>query len=213
MIGFSRYKKQKKGQKFTHPIVIAITTALLACVGSVGGVYLSAPMVISQFIEQKSYENKVKAYENFLRSMSKDTSSVSIKLIGLNQMVRNVTTDASIQKIEDNIEILSYKNRSDKLFLDLISNMQALQLYGSEKVDLYINDFISVLLGNDFLVDWDLHDEDTKSIWNTWTNNNRPAYGFEKKVSDDERAKFIILSAQYVELVKLLKTELRPQDS
>ncbi|EKO3449185.1 hypothetical protein RAX51_002496 [Vibrio fluvialis] len=213
MIGFSRYKKQKKGQKFTHPIVIAITTALLACVGSVGGVYLSAPMVISQFIEQKSYENKVKAYEDFLRSMSKDTSSVSIKLIGLNQMVRNVTTDASIQKIEDNIEILSYKNRSDKLFLDLISNMQALQLYGSEKVDLYINDFISVLLGNDFLVDWDLHDEDTKSIWNTWTNNNRPAYGFEKKVSDDERAKFIILSAQYVELVKLLKTELRPQDS
>lgn len=213
MIGFSRLKKQKKGQTFTHPIFIAITTALLACAGSVGGVYLSAPMVISQFIEQKGYENKVKAYESFLRSMSEDTSSVSIKLIGLNQMVRNVTTDASIQKIEDNIEILSYENRSDKLFLYLISNMQVLQLYGSEKVDLYINDFISVLLGNDFLVDWDLHDEDTKSIWNTWTNNNRPAYGFEKKVSDDERAKFIILSAQYVELVKLLKTELRPQDS
>ncbi|ELB2250019.1 hypothetical protein QNZ72_004470 [Vibrio parahaemolyticus] len=213
MIGFYRYKKQSKGQRFTHPIIIAVITALLACVGSVGGVYLSAPLVISQFIEQKNYEHKAKAYESFLKSMSEDKSSVSMKLIGLNQMVRNVTTDASIQRIEDNLELLSAKNRSDKLFLYLISNMQALQLHGSEKVDLYIDDFMSVLLGNEFLVDWDLHDDDTRSVRNNWIDNDGPAYGFEEKVSDDERAKFIILSAQYVELVKLLKAELRPQDS
>ncbi|HFQ5381018.1 TPA: hypothetical protein ACGUMU_004282 [Vibrio vulnificus] len=212
MIGFSRYKK-KKGQQLKHPIIIAVITALLACIGSVGGVYLSAPIVVSQFIAQKNYENKAKAYESFLKSMSEDKSSASIKLIGLNQMVRNVTTDESIQRIEDSLAVLSAENHSDKLFLYLTSNMQALKLHGSEKVDRYIDDFMSVLLGNEFLVDWDIHDEYTRSIRNDWIENDRPAYGFEEKVNDDERAKFIILSAQYVELVKLLKAELRPQDS
>lgn len=212
MIGFSRYKK-KKGQRLTHPIIIAVITAFLACIGSVGGVYLSAPVVASQFIAQKNYENKANAYERFLKNMSEDKYSASIKLIGLNQMVRNVTTDKSIQRIEDSLAVLSAENHSDKLFLYLTSNMQALKLHGSEKVEKYIDDFMSVLLGNEFLVDWDIHDKDTRSIRNDWIENNRPAYGFEEKVNDDERAKFIILSAQYVELVKLLKAELRPQGS
>ncbi|QIY07462.1 hypothetical protein FOC33_00030 [Plesiomonas shigelloides] len=144
--------------------------------------YLSAPVVASQFIAQKNYENKANAYERFLKNMSEDKYSASIKLIGLNQMVRNVTTDKSIQRIEDSLAVLSAENHSDKLFLYLTSNMQALKLHGSEKVGKYIDDFMSVLLGNEFLVDWDIHDKDTRSIRNDWIENNRPAYGFEEKL-------------------------------
>ncbi|HDX9008511.1 TPA: hypothetical protein RQO53_000907 [Aeromonas dhakensis] len=206
-------KKHSKGQQSTHQIVIAIITSLLACVGSVAGAYLSTPFIVSQFIEQKNYENKTKAYEDFLNRMSEDESSVSMKLIGLNQMVRNVTTDASTQKIEDYLVLLSSENRSDALFFYLIGNMQSLKLHGSERVEIYIDDFISVLLGNETRVNWNLHDEDTRSVRDDWINNDRKAYGFEEKVNGDERAKFIIISAQYIELIKLLKAELRPQDS
>lgn len=212
-ISFNRYKQKRKEQRFTHPILIAVITSFFACVGSIGGVYLSAPILVSQFIEQKNHENRAEAYGAFLKSMSDDKSSASIKLIGLDQMVRNVTTDESTQRIEDNIELLSGENRSDKLFLHLIGNMQALKLHGSEKVDIYIDDFVSVLLGNEYLVNWDLHDEYTRGVRNDWINNDNPAYGLKEKVSVDERAKFIILSAQYVELVKLLKSELQPEDS
>ncbi|MBU77355.1 MAG: hypothetical protein CMK63_10210 [Pseudoalteromonadaceae bacterium] len=212
-IGFYRYKQKRKEQRFTHPILIAVITALLACVGSISGVYLSAPILVSQFIEQKNHENRAKAYEAFLMSMSDDKYSASLKLIGLDQMVRNVTTDESTQRIEDNIELLSVENSSDKLFLHLIGNMQALKLHGSKTVDIYIDDFMSVLLGNEYLVNWSLHDEYTRGVRNDWINNDNPAYGLKEKVSVDERTKFIILSAQYVELVKLLKSELQTEDS
>lgn len=210
-VGMRNKKRQR--QIFTNQIIIPVMTALLASAGSISVVYLSAPILVSQFIEQQTYDNKAKAYERFLRNMSEDQSSASIRLISINQMIRNISRDENIQIIEDNIKLLSSENNSNKLFFHLISNMQALSLHGSKKVDLYIDDFISVLLGNEFLVDWDLHDEDTKKVRNDWVHNNGPAYGFEEKVDSDERAKFIILSAQYVELVKLLKTELLPTNS
>ncbi|MCH7349050.1 MULTISPECIES: hypothetical protein [Aeromonas] len=201
-------KPKSRGEWLKHPIAIVLVTALLSSVGSIIGVKLSAPIVFTQFKEQRNYENKANAYSQFLMNMSNDVSSASIKLISLNQMVQYSNTDYSIQKIENNIASLVKYDTENKLFPYLISNMQTLRLYGSDKVELYINDFIKVFFGNDHLVDWELHDIDTREIRNTWINNKGAIYGWEPQVSDDDRAKFIILSSQYVELVTRLKSEL-----
>lgn len=198
---------QKKDKKSNIYITI-VMTALLSGVMSTGGIYITAPYQTEQLMKQKNYENRAQAYGKFLDEMTSDKSSATFYLVAINSLVINITSDASVQKLEDRIAILSNKNENYELFFSLVSNLQILQLYGSIKVEQYCNDFISVLLGNEYVVDWNLHSNTVKSIKDDWVENNGVVIGWKPKVDEEERAKFIILSAQYVELIKQLKSEL-----
>jgi hypothetical protein len=203
-------RKKKKPQESSNgqQIMLVAITALLSFLGSIIGFYFTAPYLASQVINQKNHEYRSSAYAGFLNSMVADHSSGSVKLISLNQLVVNVNTDHSIQIIEDSIYALSKENKDNQLFVKLLSNMQVLKLYSSKKGEQYIDDFMAVLLDNDFTINWESHSVEVQKVRNSWIDNTGEIIGWEPRVTDEERAKFIILSAQYVELVKLFKAEL-----
>ncbi|EIK0772774.1 hypothetical protein [Vibrio harveyi] len=211
MMGNTSSKKECENKK--HQYIIVIVTAILSGVISTAGVYITAPFQTKQIIKQKDYDNRVKAYNSFLEKMNTSSSSTYFSLISINQLVVNVNTDLSMQKLERKFVELSEINENYELFFSLMSHLQILQLHGSEKVERYTNDLISVLLGNQDTVDWEKHTSTVRDIRNRFLDNDNPKIGWEPKVTDEERAKFIILSSQYVELIQQLKSELSPENT
>ncbi len=192
-----------------HQYLIVIFTALLSGAASTAGIYLTAPYQTKQIIKQKNYENKVLAYNEFLEKLSSDKSPTLFPIIAIEKLHYNITGDASIQELEDKIFDLSKSDYERKVFYSLTKHFHALSLYGSETVKLYSDDMISVLLNNEYSVDWEYHTPEVQDTRNSWVDNDGIKIGWEPKVSDEERAKFIILAAQYRELVNLLKSELK----
>ncbi|CED57118.1 putative uncharacterized phage protein [Aliivibrio wodanis] len=121
-------------------------------------------------------------------------------------MLDNLTVDESIQKIEDSIFLLS----KEQEFLYILDNhLKILSLYGSEKVKIYCSDILSVYLDNEYSVNWDYHSEFVRNTRDDWVNNDGVIIGWERKVTDETRAKFAIISRQYAELINQLSIELK----
>ena len=68
---------------------------------------------------------------------------------------------------------------------------------------------ISVVLSNEFTVDWGYHKSPKLKEVNEKNSNDGITVGWEAKASEEERNRFFILSAQYEELIEQLKLELK----
>ncbi len=68
---------------------------------------------------------------------------------------------------------------------------------------------ISVVLSNEYTVDWDYNKSPKLKEVNEKNSNDRITISWEAKVSEEERNRFFILSAQYEELIEQLKLELK----
>ncbi|SEF91717.1 hypothetical protein SAMN04515663_1051 [Alcanivorax sp. DSM 26293] len=159
------------------------------------------------------YERKVSAYEKFLDESISEPSSLVFKVISLDQMASNITTDGSIQSVEDKLFEISRSTEYDKLFYSLTRHFKLLELHGSERVRKYCEDITSVLLGNRYEVDWTYHTQEMVAVRNQWDDNDGVVIGWEPRVTDEERARFLILSAQYNELIQQLKSEISTTDA
>ena len=100
MIGYHRLRNSRKeSENKKHQYIIVVITALLSGTISTAGVYITAPYQTKQIIMQKDYENRAQAYSKFLEKMTSVSSSASFYLIAVNQLVTNINTDSSIQKL------------------------------------------------------------------------------------------------------------------
>lgn len=188
-------------------------TAFLSGVASTAGVYFTAPHQTEQIIRQMEYERKVSAYEKFLDESISEPSSLVFKVISLGQRVKNINSDGSIQSIEDKLFEISRSTEHDKLFYILTRHFKLLELYGSERVRRYCEDITSVLLRNRSAVDWSYHTQEMVEVRNRWDDNDGVVIGWEPRVTDEERARLLILSAQYDELIQQLKSEVSSTDA
>lgn len=196
-----------------HHYILVFLTAILSGAASTAGVYLTAPYQTEQIIRQMEYERKVSAYERFLDESISEPSSLVFKVISLDQMASNITTDGSIQSVEDKLFEISRSTEYDKLFYSLTRHFKLLELHGSERVRKYCEDITSVLLGNRYAVDWNYHTQEMVAVRNQWDDNDGVVIGWEPRVTDEERARFLILSAQYHELIQQLKSEISTTDA
>ncbi|MCL7938706.1 hypothetical protein M8009_00095 [Halomonas sp. ATCH28] len=196
-----------------HQYILVFLTAILSGVASTAGVYLIAPYQTEQIIRQMEYERKVSTYEKFLDESISEPSSLVFKVISLDQMASNITTDGSIRSVEDKLFEISRSTEYDKLFYSLTRHFKLLELHGSERVRKYCEDITSVLLGNRYAVDWTYHTQEMVAVRNQWDDNDGVVIGWEPRVTDEERARFLILSAQYNELIQQLKSEISTTDA
>ena len=189
-----------------HSYLLIVLTAVLTGIVSTAGTYFTTQYQSEQVIKQKKYDNQNIAYENFLSAITSVKNQNLLYIIAIGIMNKSVSTDTSIQSIEDTMYELS--KEENKTLYSLIRQCQDISLYGSQKVQLYCSDMLSVLLNNHYSVDWDQHTSVVNSVRSLWIDNEGLAYGWEPKVTDEERLKFFVLSAQYIELVEQLKFEL-----
>ena len=191
---------------YKHEYLLIVLTAVLTGIFSIAGTYFTIQYQAEQAIKQKNYDNQTIAYEKFLSAITSDENPSLLHIVAIGIMNDSISTDTSIQSIEDIMYELSKEEY--KILYALIRQCQDISLYGSETVQRYCSDMLSVALNNHYSVNWDLHTSKVIITRKSWINNDRLAYGWEPKVSDEKRLKFFILSAQYSEIVQQLKSEL-----
>lgn len=190
----------------SNQYITIIISVLLSGLVSCGTAFFTTSYQTEQIIKQKTYENKISAYNEFLSKINNEKYSKINSLFLINKMLDNLTVDESIQKIEDSIFLLS----KEQEFLYILDNhLKILSLYGSEKVKIYCSDILSVYLDNEYSVNWDYHSEFVRNTRDDWVNNDGVIIGWERKVTDETRAKFAIISRQYAELINQLSIELK----
>lgn len=194
---------------FRNELKLAFVTALLAGIFSAIGSYITIEIKTQKERIQWQNEKKAQAYNSFLLSVSNDKSPIVSEILSIGELSKHVATDAEIQSLEDSFERLSNLNLDYKISNQLNTDFNILRLHGSELIKRNCNDILSVLALREEMVDWSKYPENIKSTRNRWKENqNGQAYGFEAKVTDDQRVMFILLSILYKNLINELNNEL-----
>jgi len=189
-----------------HQYLFIILTAILTGIVTTVSTYFTTQYQTEQALKEKKHSNQTIAYENFLSAITSDENPNLLHIVAIGIMNESVSTDTSIQSIEDTMYELAEEEH--QVLYSIIKQCQDIALYGSQTVQLYCSDMLSVLLDNGYSVNWDFHTSTVNTVRNSWISNKGLEYGWEPKVTDEERLKFFTLSAQYIEIVKRLKFEL-----
>ncbi|AOT06988.1 hypothetical protein [Pseudoalteromonas luteoviolacea] len=184
--------------KIKKHLILLILTVLGTVIPSVITYYLIAP---SQ-LEQKSYDGRLAEYNRFIELLRHERYKNISLLISLKSMAENVTSDSSIQQVEDAIFVL---HNDQEIHRKISEHFSILVLNDSNLVRLYRKDLMHVFWERDFNVDWGLHSESVQLAYEFWAEKERKKVGLNPKVEDEIRAKFMIISWQYDELINLLK--------
>ena len=193
-----------------NPYLVAVFTALLSAVFAIIGFYFTAKLQAENVIIQKQYEYKATAYSAFLSSINKNTSPVIAEILSAGELSKHVVTDEDIQSLEDKFGRLAALNYEYKISLRFDSEFNILQLHGSEIVRRYCEDILSVLALREQSVNWNDYSKEITQLRDRWLaiQINGIAYGWEEKVSDEERVMYVLLSALYKNLLTQLRTEI-----
>ena len=192
------------------PYSIAILTVILSGFFTIVGFYLTAKWQFQIAITEKRYEYRMNAYNSFLSAISRNNSPIIAEILNIGELSKHVATDAEIQVLEDKFSELSKLNNEYKISWQLDSDFSVLRLYGSDLVRQYCDDILSVLVLREYDVEWNNYPKELVSLKNIWVKyqENGIAYGWEEKVTGEERVMFVILSAMYKNLLTQLRNEL-----
>lgn len=202
------YKRRKR--KNHEPILFAVFTAVLAAILSVIGFYFNSKIQVKNDRIQKQLEYKASAYSSFLTFISRSNSPIIAEILCIGELPKHIVTDFEIQTLENSFERLVNHNEEYGLSWQLDIDFNILRLHGSESVQKNCDDILTVLALRESSVDWTQYPEELQSLRKTWLENqNGEPYGYELKVTDDERVMFILLSALYKNLLNQLRFELQ----
>ncbi len=191
-------------------ILLSILTAVLAAILSVIGFYFTSKIQAKNDKTQKQFEYKVMAYQSFLTSVSKTQSPIIAEILSVGKLEKHVVTDGEIQGLKDSFAKLSKLNVGYPILWQLDNDFNILRLHGSETVRQDCDDILAVLAFREDSVDWKRYPKELQTFrQDLLKRQNGVAYGFELRVSDDERVMYILLSSLYNNLLSQLRTELQ----
>ena len=192
------------------PYSTAIFTVVLSGFFTIVGFYLTTKWQFQIAIAEKQYEYRINAYNSFLSAISRNNSPMIAEILNIGELSKHLTTDAEIQALEDKFNELSKLNYEYKILWQLDSDFSILRLHGSDLVRKYCDDILSVLALREYDVVWNNYPKELVSLKNIWVKNQEDgiAYGWEEKVTGEERVMFVILSAMYKNLLTQLRNEL-----
>ena len=93
------------------------------------------------------------------------------------------------------------------------SDFGVLRLNGSDLVRQYCSDILAVLALKEFSVNWNKYPLELQELRTKWITAQKGVnYGWEPRVSPEERVMFVLISAMYENLVNELRKELNSED-
>lgn len=198
-------------RKIFEQIVISTLTALLAAVLSIIGFHFTSRIEAENDRKQKQFEYKVAAYQIFLGSVSRTQSPIIAEILSIGELTQQVATDSQIQTLEDSFEKLVKLNHEYQISLQLNNDFNILRLHGSEAVLRNCDDILAVLALREYTVDWKKYPTELQTLHKNWLEiqKNGMAYGWDAKVSSDERLMFVLLSSLYRNLLGQLRREIQ----
>lgn len=202
--------KQNKVNKAYRGISLSIFTAVLAAILSVIGYYFTSKIQAANDKSQKQFEFKMTAYQSFLNSNNNTQSPVIAEILGIGELTKHVATDSEIQSLEKSFEKLIKLNDEYNISWQLDNNFNILRLHGSDKVIQICDDILAVLALREHSVDWTKYPVKLQELRQTWiTKKDLMQYGYESRVSNDQRIMFILVRELYKTLLDQLRIELQ----
>lgn len=195
--------------KPVNQYLLALLTAILAGVFSIGGGYFVARFQADSAILQKQLEYRAVAYGNFLEKTTIEKSPKIGLLLSLGLLGESFSTDSDLQQFEDRMAKFMERSSPRDLYWQLSAEFNLLRLHGSDKVSGICSDILQVLANQDYQIDWGKYPESTLSSYKIKKSvKDLPDYAVDGKVSSDERMMFFTVALLHEELLSQLRREL-----
>lgn len=193
-----------------NPYILAVFTATLAGIISVVGGYFTADFQARQAITQKQHEYRVMAYTGFLDKTDRSKAPAISQLLSIGSMADHLATDVEIQAFEDRIAGLLKKYDAQDIYWQLNADLNILRLHGSSRVSEICDDILKSLLLRDSEINWAAYPPNIVASHNAWkiAQEKGTAYGWEKRVTSDERLMIVTISKLTQLLIEQLRAEI-----
>ena len=192
--------------------VLAVLTAVLAGLFSIVGNWYISNRHIDALILAERLVARRQAYQIFVETVGQRNSPELSQLLHLGSLADRVATDGEIQGLEDQFSEIIERLYSFDMYLQLSSDLGVVRLHGSEKVNRIADDLLATVALKYHDVDLDSYPPQFVSYWEHWKpiqKSDNVAYGWEPKVSPDERFTAIIASRLFSHLLETIREELR----
>ena len=203
-------KEAAKGSA-PNPYVLAVLTAALAGLFSIGGGYIAATLQTKHAVAEKQLEYRAAAYAAFLETIDRNKAPLLSEWLNLGKVLSKAgPSDSEIQASENRIAALLKKSDLLEVSLQLDSSFNILRLHGSKKVSRICDDIISELMGQDEEVEWSNYAEEARLFHSEWNKDqtNGVVYGWEDRVSFEERRSAYMTAKLMTILVDQLRAEI-----
>lgn len=206
-------KSTPKKYFFQNPFSIAIFTAILSAVLSSLGGYFIVKVEAERAINEKQFEYRASAYNIFIDSINTTKLQDFSKFLNAGYYAVNVKTlsDNEIQALEDKFEAMNKEYKDEDIFIHLNNSLNILRMHGSAKVRIYCEDIMLVFAMKPEDVEWKSHSKEIQDLYISWTRPNSITYGYEPKVTEEERIRIVMVSGLFAEILKQLNLELHPK--
>jgi hypothetical protein len=204
---------KKVDTRFTNPpnpYFLAVFTATLAGIFSVVGGYFTAEFQEKQATTQKQQDYRGVAYTRFLDKMDRSKAPAISQLLSIGLMADHLATDAEIQAFEDRITSLLKKYDTQDIYWQLNADLNILRLHGSNRVSEICDDILKSLLLRNNEINWAAYSPNIVAFYDSWkvAQEEGTAYGWEERVTSDERLMIITISKLTQLLIKQLRAEI-----
>jgi hypothetical protein len=191
--------------------VVALLTATLAGLFSVIGGYFTAGFQAKHAVAQKKLEYRVGAYRAFLDKTDRSNAPGISQLLSIGAMADHLATDGEIQAFEDRIATLLKEHDSQDLYWQLNADLNILRLHGSERVAEICDDILKALLLRDEEIDWTNYSPEVVALHDRWkvSQEKGVAYGWEERVSGEERLMIVSIAKLTQVLIEQLRSEIQ----
>lgn len=204
-------KADTRPTKSSNPYVLAVFTVTLAGIFSVAGGYFTAEFRAKQAVAQKQHEYRVMAYTGFLDKTDRSKAPAISQILSIGSMADHVATDGEIQAFEDRIASLLKKYDAQDIYWQLNADLNMLRLHGSSRVSEICDDILKSLLSRDSEINWAAYPPNVAAFHNRWkvTQEKEIAYGWEERVTSDERLMIVMISKLTQVLIEQLHADIR----
>lgn len=187
-------------KKEPNPYMIAFITAIMSGAISIVGNFIIINKQLEQALFQKVFDERTKAYSDFLRkSKFSDDDSLG-KLYRLYPIFAHATSDADYRDYFIELEKISSNLEANILFDKTANDLAILHVYGSKEVIQICEDLRVILLSEPTLVKIEHYPKKIQ------LNNEKLSMQFTPW---DKKSRIGMFSALYYHLISVLSNELR----
>jgi hypothetical protein len=192
--------------------LMALFTALLSIIGAAIASFQITSLQANQSIAERKAACRKEAYITFLSRIDRKSDPAISELLGIGVLADKVSTDSQIQDLENHFSKLLERSKPQVVYIQLSSDLNLLRLCGSREVNRRADDLLDVLIGDFSGVDTSHYSANFRQYYHSWLTlqqgKNR-AYGWEERISPQERASLILTNATLRQLLSAMNVELQ----
>jgi hypothetical protein len=205
------FPRLSRPQSYRLLRMLLILTWAIAAMGIGAWIYAGTRATEVARMQDPARKARLELYQRFLANVSADKSALLAEFLHVGSLAELATTDSEVQGLEDALyDLLHVHGGRLNLTLQLRTALDPLVASASPKVQACSEDILHALNAETALVDLRRYPSDVQEFCSEWQRIQREGstYGWDARVSDDERLGIIMSAKLYRHLLQLLNAEI-----